>query len=47
MLGLPKKGSYRQSYDFSSSHVQMWELEYKKDEHQITMFFNLGAGEDT
>ena len=39
MLGLPKKGSYRQSYGFSSSHVQMWELEHKKDEHQIIDVF--------
>ena len=24
------KGPYSQSYDFSSSHVQMWELDYKE-----------------
>ena len=26
----PDKGPYRQSYDFSSSHVWMWELNYKE-----------------
>ena len=24
------KGPYRQTYDFSSSHMQMWELDHKK-----------------
>ena len=28
---LADKGLYNQSYDFSSSHVQMWELDHKKD----------------
>ena len=27
---LPKKGPYSQSYGFSSSHVWMWELDYKE-----------------
>ena len=26
----PNKGSYNQSYGFSSSHVQMWELDHKE-----------------
>ena len=26
---LANKGSYSQSYDFSSNHVQMWELDHK------------------
>ena len=26
----PNKGSYNQSYGFSSSHVWMWELDYKE-----------------
>ena len=34
-----KKGSYSQSYGFSTSHVQMWELDHKKDEHQIIDVF--------
>ena len=25
-----KKGAYSQSYGFSSSHVQMWEFDFKK-----------------
>ena len=27
---LANKGQYSQSYGFSSSHVQMWELHYKE-----------------
>ena len=27
---LVNKGKYSQSYDFSSSHVQMWELDHKE-----------------
>ena len=30
------KGPYSQSYGFSSSHVQMWELDIKKAERQRT-----------
>ena len=34
------KGPYRQSYGFSSSHVQMWELDRKEE----LMFSNCGVG---
>ena len=30
-IPLPTKGLYGPSYDFSSSHVWMWELDHKKD----------------
>ena len=33
------KGLSSHSYDFSSSHVWMWELDYKKAEHQRTDAF--------
>ena len=29
-IQLSKKGAYSQSYDFSSSHLWMWELDHKK-----------------
>ena len=29
-ITLPKKGTYSQSYGFSSSHVWMWELDHKE-----------------
>ena len=32
------KGLHSQSYGLSSSHVQMWELDVKKAEHQIWYF---------
>ena len=35
------KGPYSQSYGFSSSHVQMWEMEIKKAEHQRIDAFKL------
>ena len=35
------KGLYSQSYDFSCSHVWMWELNHKKAEHQRTDAFVL------
>ena len=44
------KGPYSQSYGFSSSHVQKWELDYKKAEHQRfddLMLLNCGIGEDS
>ena len=34
------KGPYSQSYGFSSSHVQMWELDHKEE----LMFSNCGVG---
>ena len=41
------KGLYSQSYGFSSSHVQMWELDYKEGwGAEELMFLNCGAGED-
>ena len=35
------KGPHSQSYDFSSSHAWMWELDNKKAEHQRTDAFEL------
>ena len=35
------KGPYGQSYGFSSSHVWMWELDTKKDEHKRIGAFEL------
>ena len=35
------KGPSSQSYGFSSSHVWMWELDFKKAEHQRTDAFKL------
>ena len=35
------KDQYSQSYDFSSSHVWMWELDHKKAEHWRTDPFRL------
>ena len=42
------KGPYSQSYGFSSSHVQMWELDHKtRLSTKEFMFLNCGAGEDS
>ena len=38
---LANKGPSSQSYGFSSSHVWMWELDYKKAEHQRIDAFEL------
>ena len=35
------KGPQSQSYGFSSSHVQMWDLDHKKTKHQRLMFLNV------
>ena len=35
------QGPFRESYDFSSSHVWMWELDLKMAEHQRTDAFEL------
>ena len=35
------QGPFSESYDFSSSHVWMWELDLKKAEHQRTESFEL------
>ena len=36
-----------QSYDFSSSHVWMWELDHKEAECQRIDAFDRGVGEDS
>ena len=36
-----------QSYGFSSSHVWMWELDYKKLSAKELMLLNCGVGEDS
>ena len=41
------KGLSSQRYGFSSSHVWMWELDYKKAEHQRIDGFQLWFGEDS
>ena len=41
------KGLSSQSYGFSSSHVQMWELAHKKVWARELMLLNCGVGEDT
>ena len=38
------KCSSNQSYGFSHSHVWMWELDYKKNEHQIIDAFDCDVG---
>ena len=45
-ITLPKKNLYSQSYGFSSSHVQIWELDKKKRlSAEEFMLSNCGAGE--
>ena len=42
------KGPYNQSYGFSSSHVWMWELDYKESwVPKNSMPLNCGVGEDS
>ena len=41
------KGPHSQSYDFSSSHVQMWELEQRRLSTKELMFLDCGAGENS
>ena len=36
-----------QSYGFSSSHVRMWELDYKEMSAKELMLLNCGVGEDS
>ena len=36
-----------QSYGFSSSHVRMWELDYKENWAEELMLLNCGVGEDS
>ena len=40
-------GLSSQSYGFSSSHVWMWELDYKEVEHRRLMLLNCDVGEET
>ena len=44
-ITLPRK--YSQSYSFSSSHVQMWELDHKEGWALKNWCWNCGAGEDS
>ena len=41
------KGLSSQSYVFSSSHVWMWELDYKENSAEELMLLNCGVGEDS
>ena len=40
------KGPYRQSYGFSSSYVQIWELDHEEGAKEL-MLLNCGVGEDS
>ena len=44
---LADKGLYSQSYDFSSSHVWMRELDHKECWGPDLMLLNCGVGEDS
>ena len=44
---LHSRGSYSQSSGFSSSHVWVWELDYKEDWYQKSTLSNCDAGEDS
>ena len=41
------KGSSSQSYGFSSSHVWIWELDYKENWAEELMLLKCGVGEDS
>ena len=41
------KSPYRQRYDFSTSHVEKWELDHKEGWMLKKMLSNCGAGEDS
>ena len=41
------KGQSSQDYGFSSSHVWMWELDYRKLSAEELMLLNHGVGEDS
>ena len=46
--GLPQEALTSQNYSFSSSHVWMWKLDYKKAEStEELMLLNCGVGEDS
>ena len=44
---LADKGPYSQSYGFSSSHVQMWELDHEEGWVERIDGFQFSAGEDS
>ena len=44
---IANKGPYSQAYGFSSSHVWMWELEYKESWASKNWCFWTGFGEDS
>ena len=45
---IANKGLSSQSYGFSSSHVQVWELDHKENlSAKELMLSNCGAGEDS
>ena len=47
-ITLPTKVCLVKAMVFSSSHVQMWELDYKESwATEELMLFNCGAGEDS
>ena len=47
MTIVTNKGPSSQSYGFSSGHVWMWELDYKKLSAKELMLLNYGFGEDS
>ena len=44
---ITNKGPCSQNYGFSSSHVWMWELDYKEAERWRIEELNYGIGEDS
>ena len=46
-ITLPKNGLSSQDYDFSSSHVWMWELDYIESWDEELMLLNCGVGQDS
>ena len=45
-ITLPSKVPSSQGYGFSSSHVWMWDLDYKESWAKELMVLNCGVGED-
>ena len=46
-IAFANKGLSSQIYDFSSGHVRMWGLDYKKLSAKELMLLNCGVGEDS
>ena len=46
-ITLRKKGPYSQSYNFSSSHISMWELDHKKRLSAEELVLSNCVGEDS